>query len=889
MSTLRNIKRYQQAVRQNNGVLQTDQLELVTKADDPTDANLTNGRMYYKTGTGFRAYAEGSWFTIPTSTSGGSGSSWDTLYLADKACTIDDTTLTWAGTHASNDVLTITNATGSGSCLQITNSGTGDDIQGTSDTWAVTAAGAAVFTAVTGCDTLTAAANLSIDATSTGTIGIGETSTGTVTITPALVAVASVTITGGADADKFVITAGDAKISAGQLTIIEDDTATFALNITSAGTTGGAIHATCNDLADGFMVTLDSDNEASFGTGGYFNCFDGAATVFSILANGAVTIAGHAGGTDALTITAGDIFLSDSDQNIIESENGTSTLLLLDNKAGAVGSGEAVLKVDAGGVVDTAGFGIHAQFTGAAAAGATVVGVVPDADSIGIFINGGGVDSYEALKVDADSTDHDIVLINSDGVLAADKGALQIVTTGAIAAGGTAMRFDITGTPNADARVLEFDLAGVTDDNEPYAVFIDAGGKKVRALHIDADPIANDVAYMHTDAALADNKAVLSLHDAGVPAAAGSNLLRVHFAGTDTNKHTLVEVIGAGKDCECLNMDSDPTTKDVAYFHTDAVIADNKAVLSLHSAGAMAAGSSILRLAQAGEPAGATSYTLEIDNTGSTTTNNAVGVRIDNHTSTGAVIQATSAGAAAPLLDLYSTHADAVGVVIKTTHTSATPGDNDVVCSFQMWGVDDGGSEEFGRIETMIVDATSATSASSMKFYIDVAGTVETALTLKTNYAIVGGGGDVGYVTSNGAYNLVLSTNEGTDSGTITITDGAAGAITLTPNGNGAVDLAGATLMSETTTSNGAGAVAVTGSIHEITTGAADALTLADGTEGQVLFIVMKSDGGDGTVTPTNLAGTKTTITFSDEFDSCTLLFTDGKWWVVGIYGAVVA
>ena len=36
---------------------------------------------------------------------------------------------------------------------------------------------------------------------------------------------------------------------------------------------------------------------------------------------------------------------------------------------------------------------------------------------------------------------------------------------------------------------------------------------------------------------------------------------------------------------------------------------------------------------------------------------------------------------------------------------------------------------------------------------------------------------------------MILSTNNGTTSGSITITDGAAGAITLTPNGTGIVDI----------------------------------------------------------------------------------------------------
>ena len=42
-------------------------------------------------------------------------------------------------------------------------------------------------------------------------------------------------------------------------------------------------------------------------------------------------------------------------------------------------------------------------------------------------------------------------------------------------------------------------------------------------------------------------------------------------------------------------------------------------------------------------------------------------------------------------------------------------------------------------------------------------------------------------ISSNGAHDLILSTNEGTDSGTFTITDAANGDMTLTPNGTGIV------------------------------------------------------------------------------------------------------
>ena len=55
----------------------------------------------------------------------------------------------------------------------------------------------------------------------------------------------------------------------------------------------------------------------------------------------------------------------------------------------------------------------------------------------------------------------------------------------------------------------------------------------------------------------------------------------------------------------------------------------------------------------------------------------------------------------------------------------------------------------------------------------------------------VGTGAATATVTSSGAYDLTLDTNSGSNSGVITITDGANGNIAITPNGSGAVVLDG--------------------------------------------------------------------------------------------------
>ena len=72
-----------------------------------------------------------------------------------------------------------------------------------------------------------------------------------------------------------------------------------------------------------------------------------------------------------------------------------------------------------------------------------------------------------------------------------------------------------------------------------------------------------------------------------------------------------------------------------------------------------------------------------------------------------------------------------------------------------------------------------------------------------TGELVVGSAAAAGKITSNGAYDLELDTNSGTNSGTIKIVDAANGNIELTPNGTGEVSV-GSGAASGKITSNGA-------------------------------------------------------------------------------------
>lgn len=92
---------------------------------------------------------------------------------------------------------------------------------------------------------------------------------------------------------------------------------------------------------------------------------------------------------------------------------------------------------------------------------------------------------------------------------------------------------------------------------------------------------------------------------------------------------------------------------------------------------------------------------------------------------------------------------------------------------------------------------------------------------------------------------------------------------------NGVATVAGGTL-----------AIPVTKRVVSKTTGGVEALTLADGVPGQELTIILATDGGDGTLTPTTKTGF-TSIVFADAKDTANLRFVDSTvgWVITGLSG----
>lgn len=134
----------------------------------------------------------------------------------------------------------------------------------------------------------------------------------------------------------------------------------------------------------------------------------------------------------------------------------------------------------------------------------------------------------------------------------------------------------------------------------------------------------------------------------------------------------------------------------------------------------------------------------------------------------------------------------------------------------------------------------------------------------------------------------ITSTTESTSTstGSLRVFGGAGIAKNITGGGS----ITGLRYIGGVQSLSGAGAVDVINDVTEVTTtGAAQALTLADGVAGQRKVIIHGVDGGSAVLTPTTKTGFST-VTFTGAGESVTLVFlTTRGWTVVGSYLATIA
>jgi len=121
---------------------------------------------------------------------------------------------------------------------------------------------------------------------------------------------------------------------------------------------------------------------------------------------------------------------------------------------------------------------------------------------------------------------------------------------------------------------------------------------------------------------------------------------------------------------------------------------------------------------------------------------------------------------------------------------AANDGTNPDVIQIQTGGdvVDDTSPQLGGDLD---VNGNKIVSTSNANIEIEPNGTGN--VILDTDQVDIGGGSETGQISSNGAYDLKLVTNSGTNSGYINIVDGANGNQQIYPNGTGLTEIGGGT------------------------------------------------------------------------------------------------
>ena len=142
---------------------------------------------------------------------------------------------------------------------------------------------------------------------------------------------------------------------------------------------------------------------------------------------------------------------------------------------------------------------------------------------------------------------------------------------------------------------------------------------------------------------------------------------------------------------------------------------------------------------------------------------------------------------------------DGTGEVVASTLAVSDLTDNRVLLAGTSGAVEDDANFTFDGTTmaiTAAVDVTGDLDVDNININGDAISNTNTNSGISlvpngTGEIVIGTGSAAATLTTSGAHDLVLDTNAGTDSGTIVITDGANGDITITPNGTGDLVLDG--------------------------------------------------------------------------------------------------
>lgn len=769
-----------------------------------TPSTTSGERLLYVNSSNQLIFDDGSSATTLGSAGGVSNFSLNDAYDDGSTITVDSAAVTFNSSVAT-------------SAIQITASA-GADITGTSSTWSFSRAGA--LTCVSIADSATNA-TLQVDGNGTGGVNIGSTSTGGITLGANTTLASGVTITqtGTAGSTVHTVTAGDVVLSDGSIAITDaDNAASFAITnatattadvatitanglttgsallVTSSGTVTsageGVVNVVGSGVTTGSLLKLDA-TEATLNGGYYIQCYDDTATgnVFLVGEDGATTITG-AGGSNVISVTAGDVVLSDGSITVTDADDATSLSITNDSAAAA-------------SLVEFIGSG---TFTGTGSA--AFLSIEPTGLTSGDAVN---------IQVDAGVTGSALRLA-STGIVTGAGAALEIVYDAATTAGASAGQGIVqvsadgltTGAAlNVESLSNEVMTSGVLAHFDHSASGTTVAAKTGSVVAIDSSITESGTSTQDYDV-LGITRT--SIHDTAGTLTAQGSILRLALTSTETGA-TLTDTVvglevvmnatGTGDGLDVTHsatagrgLDINVAATSVPGVDIDGtgVKANNVGELDVANSGATAAGGSILRVTNTGTPAAGTSYLVDFDYSGATMTNNPDCLYVA-HGGTGRIAHFTSSGlsaSASPGVDIESTNAGAVGAVLRLFHQGGSQANSDVVGRIIWTGEDDAAADEiYGTIDVVPSDVAAANPDSDMNFSVDVAGTLTQRLQVSgaVNGIEVGDGSAAAIVSSNGAQDLVLETNNGTNSSTITITDAANGDISFAMNGTANLNL----------------------------------------------------------------------------------------------------
>lgn len=410
--------------------------------------------------------------------------SFDQLYNNDKTMVVSGATFTIDGTHATNDVLTLTSSgAGSGDVIQITNVGTGNDIEGTSNTWSFTKAGdmtanMVVFAGDAGSNSLTLTAGDVL--ISDGSIALTDAdNAASLSVTNDTATTASVFVFAGSGAFTGSTTTSFFTITPSGLT-----TGTAVYLPVAALTTGIGLHVVANAVTTGQAVLIASSVATTVltTTGRLFKVdHTGNATGTGTIAEIASAAADE---TDVLKVTAsaaltGGAFVVSASSlatgTAIEAADLDSLTtgygLHIASSAIAIATTGRLLYVNHTGATSTSG--VLAEFKTAATDETVVVKISTAAmvDGVGLSIVGTtGMTTGSLLR----ATTSTAGLVATNGVYSlrgtgthtstSNAGLLDVQSSGMVgtAANSTLVNFQATGAAQVDTTLLNVEASGFT-------------------------------------------------------------------------------------------------------------------------------------------------------------------------------------------------------------------------------------------------------------------------------------------------------------------------------------------------------------------------------------------------------------------------------------------